>query len=229
MPTSASSSSSFTFCWRRKGQSPRAPVMAAVATRPRGSRCIRAVHVPCATAAISSHRRRLWLSPTLAARGNPVPCSPTRSRRRGGRGGGGGARSCAATAKPYLRRRRDAGATREEEPDPREPRTPTTPAYSTSSPPCHSASPTSAASLLVTAPRTVTDAYTSARGHQVRTLPRLPSVRRGLRAETERHRAAAPPLVMPAFEQGWVADFCRCRRPRRRARRPPSSPFSFLR
>jgi hypothetical protein len=61
----------------------------------------------------------------------------------------------------------------------------------------------------------------------VRTLPRLPSVRRGLRAETERHRADAPPLVMPAFEPGWVADFCRCRRPRRRARRPPSSPFPF--
>jgi hypothetical protein len=84
----------------------RAPVMAAVATRPRGSRCIHAVHVPRATAALSS-RRRLWLSPTLAARGNPVPCSPTRSRRRGGRGGGG-ARSCTATSKPYRRRRREA-------------------------------------------------------------------------------------------------------------------------
>jgi hypothetical protein len=23
----------------------------------------------------------------------------------------------------------------------------------------------------------------------------------------ERHRATAPPLVMPAFEPGWVADF----------------------
>jgi hypothetical protein len=58
--------------------------------------------VPRATAAISSHRSHPWLSPTLAARGNPVPCSPTRSRRRRRWGGGGRARSCAA--------RREAGA-----------------------------------------------------------------------------------------------------------------------
>jgi hypothetical protein len=33
--------------------------------------------------------------------------------------------------------------------------------------------------------------------------------------------------VMPAFEPGWVADFCRCRCPCQRARRPPSVPFPF--
>jgi hypothetical protein len=42
-----------------------------------------------------------------------------------------------------------------------------------------------------------------------------------------RRNATAPPLVMPAIEPGWVTNFCRCRRPRRRARRPPSSPFSI--
>jgi hypothetical protein len=227
MPTSASSSSRLSpFAGVERGK-PRAPVMAPSRRAPAASRRIGAVHVPPRPAAISSRRRRLWISPTLAARGNPIPCSPTRSRRRGGRRGGGGARSSAATAKPYLRRRRDAGAAREEEPDPREPRTPSTSACSTSSPPYRSATPTSAASLLVTAPRAVTDACTSARGHPGEDAAHLPSVRRGLRAATERHRAAAPPLVMPAFEPGWVAVFCRCRRPRRRARRPPSFPFSI--
>jgi hypothetical protein len=56
-----------------KGQSPRAPVMAAIATCPAASRRIRAVHVPRATAAISSRRHHPWLSPTLAARWDPVP------------------------------------------------------------------------------------------------------------------------------------------------------------
>jgi hypothetical protein len=37
-----------------------------------------------------------------------------------------------------------------------------------------------------------------------------------------------PPLVMLAFEPGWVADFCRCRCPRRRALRPPSVLFPLL-
>jgi hypothetical protein len=124
-----------------------APVMGAVATRPATSRCIHAVHVPRATAAISSRRHHPWLSPTLAARGNPVPCSLTRRRRRRRRGGGGGTRSCAAC--------REAGAAREEEPNPREPRAPATSASWTSSPPRRPASPTSAASLLVTAPRTL--------------------------------------------------------------------------
>jgi hypothetical protein len=48
-------------------------------------------------------------------------------------------------------------------------------------------------------------------------------------AATERHRAAAPPLVMPAFVPGWV-ESCRCRCRRQRARRPPSSlsfPFAL--
>jgi hypothetical protein len=229
MPTSASSSSPpFSFAGVERGK-PRAPVMAPSRRAPAASRRIGAVHVPPRPAAISS-RRRLWISPTLAARGKPIPCPPTRSRRRGGRRGGGGARSSAATAEPYLRRRRDAGAAREEEPDPRKPRTPSTSACSTSSPPYRSATPTSAASLLVTAPRAVTDACTSARGHPGEDAAHLPSVRRGLRAVTERHRAAAPPLVMPAFEPGWVAVFCTCRRPRRRARRAARLvPFFHLR
>jgi hypothetical protein len=52
----------------------------------------------------------------------------------------------------------------------------------------------------------------------------------GHRAEVERTvpRAAAPSLVKPAFVPGWV-ESCRCRCRRQRARRPPSSPFSFLR
>jgi hypothetical protein len=57
---------------------------------------------------------------------------------------------------------------------------------------------------------------------QVRTPPHPPCGRRGLRAEAERHRAAAPLLVRPAIEPGWDANFCRCRRLRRRARHPPS-------
>jgi hypothetical protein len=61
---------------------------------------------------------------------------------------------------------------------------------------------------------------------QVRTPPHLLFGRRGLRAKAERHRAAAPLLVMPAIEPGWDAVFCRCRRLRRRARRSPS--FSSL-
>jgi hypothetical protein len=147
--------------------------MAAVATCPVASRRIHAVHVPRATAAISSHRRHPWLSPTLAARGIQ---SPVHLPAAGGEGEGeeeeelGGARSSTA--------RREAGATREEEPDPREPRTPATSASSTSSPPRRSASPTSAASLLVTAPRT-------------------PSPTRAHRPEATQVDAASPPLWTP--------------------------------
>jgi hypothetical protein len=158
--------------------------MAAIATCPAASRRIRAVHVPRATAAISSRRRHPWLSPTLAARGIQSPIHlPTA----GGEGQGeekeelGGARNSTA--------RREAGAAREEEPDPREPRTPAT---SASSPPRRSASPTSAASLLVTAPRTPspTPAHRP-EATQVRTPPHLLCGRGGLRAEAERPRAAA--------------------------------------
>jgi hypothetical protein len=64
----------------------------------------------------------------------------------------------------------------------------------------------------------------------VRTPPHLPCGRRGLRAEAERPHAAAPLLVMPAFEPGWDAIFFRCRRLRRRARHPPSlSPLAVRR
>jgi hypothetical protein len=204
-----------------KGQSLRAPVMAAVATCPAASLRIHAVHVPRATAAISSRRRRPWLSPTLATRGIQ---SPVHLPTAGGEGEGEekeelrGARSSTA--------RREAGAAREEEPDPREPRTPATSASSNSSPPRRSASPTSAASLLVTAPRTPspTPAHRP-EATQVRTPPHLPCGRRGLRAEAERHHAAAPLLVRPAIEPGWDAIFCRCRRLRRRARHPPSLPL----
>jgi hypothetical protein len=48
---------------------------------------------------------------------------------------------------------------------------------------------------------------------QVRTPPHLLFGRRGLRAKAERHRAAAPLLVVPAIEPGWDAVFCRCRSP----------------
>jgi hypothetical protein len=200
-----------------KGQSPRAPVMTVVAACPAASRRIRAVHVPRATAAISSRRRHPWLSPTLAARGIQSPIHLPAAR-----GGGegeekeelGGARSSTA--------RHEAGAAREEEPDPREPRTPATSASSTSSPPRRSASPTSAASLLVTAPRTPSPMPAhQAEATQVRTPPHLPCGHHGHRAETERPRAAAPLLVRPAIEPGWDALFCRCRRLRRRARHPP--------
>jgi hypothetical protein len=178
MPTSASSSSPFSLLLASKGESRRAPVMAPSRRAPTASRRIGAVHVPPRPAAISSRRRRLWISPTLAARGNPIPCSPTRRRRRKGRRRGGGARSSAATAEPYLRCRRDAGAAREEEPDPREPRTPSTSACSTSSPPYRSTTPTSAASFLFPAPPAVTDACTAARGHPGEDAAHLPSVRR---------------------------------------------------
>jgi hypothetical protein len=192
--------------------------MVAVATCPAASRRIHAVHVPRATAAISSRHRHPWLSPTLAARGIQ---SPVHLPAAGGEGEGeeeeelGGARSSTA--------RREAGAAREEEPDPREPRTPATSASSTSSPPRRSASPTSAASLLVTTPRTPspTPAHRP-EATQVRTPPHLPCGRRGLQAEAERPRAAAPLLVRPAIEPGWDAIFCRCRRHRRRVRHPPS-------
>jgi hypothetical protein len=155
--------------------------MAAVATRPATSRRIRAVHVPRSTAAISSRRRHPWLSPTLAARGNPAPAHLPAA---GGEGEGEeeeGARSCAAC--------REAGAAREEEPDPREPRTPATSISSTSSLPRRSASPTSAASLLA-AHRSPTPAHRP-EATQVRTPPHLHCGRRDLRAEAERHRAAA--------------------------------------
>jgi hypothetical protein len=163
--------------------------MAAVATCPTASRRIRAIHVPRSTAAISSRRRHPWLSPTLAARGIQ---SPVHLPAAGGEGGEekeelGGARNSTA--------RREARAAREEEPDPREPRTPATSASSTFSPPRRSASPTSAASLLVTAPRTpFTDACMSATGHpgEDATSPPLwtprPSSRGGM---PPRRRAAA--------------------------------------
>jgi hypothetical protein len=79
----------FLFCWRRKGKAARAG-HGAVATRPRGLPSHRRRPRTPRPAAISSRRRRLWNSPTLAARGKPIPCSPTRSRRRGGRRGRGG-------------------------------------------------------------------------------------------------------------------------------------------
>jgi hypothetical protein len=163
--------------------------MAAVATCPAASRRIRAVHVPHATAAISRRRRHPWLSPTLAARGIQ---SPVHLPAAGGEGEGeekeelGGARNSTA--------RREAGAARAEEPDPREPRTPATSASSTSSPPRRSASPTSAASLLVTAPRTpFTDACTSARGHpgEDATSPPLWTPRPSSRGRTHPRRRAA--------------------------------------
>jgi hypothetical protein len=73
MPTSASSSSPpFPFAGVERGK-PRAPVMAPSRGAPAAFRRIGAVHVPPLPAAISSRRRRLWISPTLAARGNQSP------------------------------------------------------------------------------------------------------------------------------------------------------------
>jgi hypothetical protein len=85
-----------------------------------------------------------------------------------------------------------------EEPDPREPSTPATPAFSASSSPRRiSASPTSAASFLVTAPHTPSPTPAPRPvATQVRTRFLLPCGRHGLRAEAEcsappRRRAAA--------------------------------------
>jgi hypothetical protein len=104
--------------------------MAAVATCPAAFRRIRAVHVPRATAAISSRRHHPWLSPTLAARGIQSPVHlpaaggegegeekeehrppRSRSRPRGGAGPAGATHTCdlcllsaAPVCFPYQRR-----------------------------------------------------------------------------------------------------------------------------
>jgi hypothetical protein len=92
-----------------KGQSPRVPVMAAVATRPAASGASLPSTYTRALAAISSRRRHPWLSPTLAAPGDPVPCSPTRSRRRRRRRGEGGAQRRPEQHRPPRSRSRPRG------------------------------------------------------------------------------------------------------------------------
>jgi hypothetical protein len=179
--------------------------------------------VPRAIAAITSRRRHPWLSPTLAARGiqspahlpaaggegegeeeeepgaAPPAAKPelrhlprSRSRPRGGAGPAGATHACDLCFIDFLSA------------------APFCVPYQRRLPPRHSAahpSPTPAHRPEAT---------------QVRTPPHLPCGRYGLRAEAERPRAAAPLLVRPAIEPGWDANFCRCRRLRRRARHPPS-------
>jgi hypothetical protein len=118
--------------------------------------------------------------------------------------------------------RREAGAAREEDPDPREPSTPATP--------CFLGFPFTASSICFPYQRRLlprhraahlfTDACASASGHPGEDAVSSPlwTPRPSSRGGTP----AAPPLVMPAIEPGWVAIFCRCRRLRRRARHPPS-------
>jgi hypothetical protein len=180
---------------------------------------------PRATAAIRSRRRDPHGSPNPSRLGgfNPLPTYP----QAGGEGEGGeeeengGARSSTT--------RREAGAAREEEPDPREPSTPATPCFLGF---LFTASSTCFPYQRCLLPRhraahPFTDTCTSASGHPGEAPFLLPCGRHGHRAEAERppHRAAAPPLVMPAIEPGWDAIFCRCRRLRRRARHPPSLPL----
>jgi hypothetical protein len=180
---------------------------------------------PLATAAISSRRRDPHGSPNPSRLGGFNPLPPTRKpeekekgkRRR--RTEAPGAAPPAAKPEPPERRSRTRGSQARLRP----------PASSTSSSSRRFfASPTSAASFLVTAPHTPspTPALRPV-ATQVRTLFLLPYGRHGPRAEAERpwHRAAAPPLVMPVIEPRWDAIFCRCRRLRRRARHPPSLPL----
>jgi hypothetical protein len=107
-----------------------------------------------------------------------------------------------------------------EEPDPPAPRTPTSPAYPTSS--------TSRRRLRLpprrrAAPPHYTDACTTARGHQGeddRFPARVDALAFEPRWNAQSLRAAAPPLVMPAFVPGWDKLACRCRRLLRRALAP---------
>jgi hypothetical protein len=125
--------------------------------------------------------------------------------------------------------RREAGAAREEDPDPREPSTPATP--------CFLGFPFTASSICFPYQRRLlprhraahpfTDACASASGHPGEDAVSSPlwtpqPSSRGRTPAAPRRRTAAPPLVMPAIEPGWVAIFCRCRRLRRCACHPPS-------
>jgi hypothetical protein len=198
--------------------------MAAVATRPAAIRRIPAVHAhPTLPAAIRSRRRDPGALPTLAASGDSIPCPPTRKpeekekgeRRRRTEAPG----AAPPAAKPPARRSRTRGSQARLRPP-----------ASSASPSSRrlSASPTSAATFLVTASHTPSSTPALRLvATEVRTPFLLPCGRHGLRAEAEHPplRAAAPPLVMPAIEPGWEAIFCRCRRLHRRARHPPSLPL----
>jgi hypothetical protein len=188
--------------------------MAAVATRPAAIRRIPAIHIsPALPAAIRSRHRDPQGSPNPSRLEgfNHLPTYP----KAGGEGEGGekeengGARSSST--------RREAGAAREEEPDPREPSTPATP--------CFLGFPFIASSICFPYQRRrlprhrvahlFTDTFTTGSPWTIgeHRVPLFPVDAAAIEPgrNVPRHRATAPPLVMPAIVPDWDEISCRSR------------------
>jgi hypothetical protein len=186
----------------------------AVAASPAPPGRIPAIHLPRAAHRYKSRRRDPRRAPNPSRLGGVAPLSthtfpPGKKGEQGGRRRRGAVRGSAV--------RREDRSRPWEEPDPPSPRTPTSPASPTSS--------TSRRRLRLpprrrAAPPHYTDACTTARGHQgedVRFPAHVDAPTFEPRWNAQSLRAAAPPLVMPAFVPSWDKLVCRCRCLRRRA------------